>query len=109
MNFRFKIYSSLFFLLLQIGDIYFNYLHIPKVKISNLHHVHRIGLSDAYMAQRSAHEYIVRVITLYHKINLDEEKITDGVSVIFRMDQSKYFIFFRDLSEFHGILILEKF
>lgn len=43
------------------------------------------------MSQHSANEHIVRVITLYDKINLDQGKISNGVSVVFDMDQSKFF------------------
>jgi hypothetical protein len=75
---------------MYLGNIYFNYLQIPKVKISNLNHAHRLGLSDAYLSQHSTNEHIVRVITLYDKINLEKENIKSGVSVVFDMDQSKY-------------------
>ncbi|CAF2179269.1 unnamed protein product [Rotaria magnacalcarata] len=74
-------------ILQNTGNIYFNYLQIPKVKILTTNHAHRVGLSDAYMSQHSTNEHIVRVITLYDKINLDKEKISSGVSVIFDMDQ----------------------
>jgi hypothetical protein len=67
-------------------------LNIPKVKVSNLNHAHRIGLSDAYMSQHSTNEHIVRVVTLYDKINLEKENIKNGVSIVFDMDQSKYLI-----------------
>jgi len=60
------------------------------VKISSLNHAHRIGLSDAYLSQHSTNEHIVRVITLYDKINLDKDKIHNGVSIVFDMDQSKF-------------------
>ncbi|CAF3865893.1 unnamed protein product [Adineta steineri] len=75
-------------ILQNTGNIYFNYLQIPKVKISSSNHAHRIGLSDAYLSQHSTNEHIVRVITLYDKINLDKEKIHNGVSIIFDMDQT---------------------
>jgi hypothetical protein len=61
------------------------------VKISSLNHAHRIGVSDAYMSQHSTNEHIVRVITLYDKINLDKEKIKSGVSIVLDMDNSKSF------------------
>ncbi|CAF1040921.1 unnamed protein product [Rotaria sordida] len=70
------------------GNIYFNYIQIPQVKVSNLSHAHRIGLSDAYMSQHTTNEHIIRVITLYDKLNLDKEKIKNGVSVIFSMDNT---------------------
>ncbi|UJR08521.1 hypothetical protein I4U23_012784 [Adineta vaga] len=75
-------------ILQDTGNIYFNYLQIPKVKVSSANHAHRIGLSDAYLSQHSTNEHIVRVITLYDKINLDKDKILSGVSVIFDMDQT---------------------
>jgi hypothetical protein len=59
------------------------------VKISSLHHAHRIGLSDAYMSQHTTNEHIIRVITLYDKLNLDRDKIQNGVSIMFSMDNSK--------------------
>ena len=71
------------------GSIYFNYLLIPRVKVSTANHAHRIGLSDAYMSQHSGSENAVRVITLYDKLNLDEGKIKNGVSIVFVMDNSK--------------------
>ncbi|CAF4090023.1 unnamed protein product [Rotaria sordida] len=74
-------------ILQNTGNIYFNYIQIPKVKISNAYHDHRIGLSDAYMSQHSTRQHIARVITLYNKIDLDKEKIFNGVSVVFDMDQ----------------------
>ncbi|CAF1292759.1 unnamed protein product [Rotaria sp. Silwood1] len=74
-------------ILQNTGNIYFNYLQIPKIKISNTYHDHRIGLSDAYMSQHSTRQHIARIITLYNKISLDKEKITNGVSVVFDMDQ----------------------
>ena len=72
-----------------LGNIYFNYLLIPRVKVSTVNHAHRIGLSDAYMSQHSGSENAVRVITLYDKLNLDEGKIKNGVSIVFVMDNSK--------------------
>ena len=59
------------------------------MKISTVNHAHRLGLSDAYLSQHATNEHIVRVITLYDKINLNEEKIRNGLSVVFDMDQSK--------------------
>ena len=79
-----------FLLLFELGNIYFNYIRIPQVKVSNLSNAHRIGLSDSYMSQHTANEHIIRVITLYHKLNLDKEKIQDGVSVVFYMNSSKF-------------------
>lgn len=76
-------------ILQNTGKIYFNYLQIPKVNVSTVNHAHRLGLSDAYLSQHATNEHIVRVITLYDKINLDSQKITNGLSVIFDMDQSK--------------------
>jgi hypothetical protein len=76
----------------QLGNIYFNYIRIPQVKISNSNHAHRLGLSDAYMSQHTTNEHIIRVITLYHKINLDKDKIKNGVSIIFHMDNSKFYL-----------------
>ncbi|CAF0796921.1 unnamed protein product [Adineta steineri] len=70
------------------GNIYFNYMRIPQVKISNINHAHRIGVSDAYMSEHATNDHIVRVITLYDKINLDKEKIKNGVSIIFYMDNT---------------------
>ncbi|CAF4591906.1 unnamed protein product, partial [Rotaria sp. Silwood2] len=61
-------------ILQDTGNIYFNYIQIPQVKISNLNHAHRIGLSDAYMSQHLTNEHIIRVITLYDKLNLDKAK-----------------------------------
>jgi hypothetical protein len=60
------------------------------VNISNLNHAHRLGLSDAYMSQHTTNEHIIRVITLYDKLNLDKEKIKNGVSIVFYMDNSKF-------------------
>ncbi len=77
--------------LIYLGNIYFNYLQIPNVKISSLNHAHRLGLSDAYLSQHATNEHIVRVITLYDKINLDKDKIKNGLSIVFDMDQSKCF------------------
>ncbi|CAF3299155.1 unnamed protein product [Rotaria sp. Silwood2] len=74
-------------ILQNTGNIYFNYLQIPNVKVSNTYHDHRVGLSDAYMSERSTKQHIARVITLYNRINLDKEKILNGVSVVFDMDQ----------------------
>ena len=74
----------------NIGNIYFNYIRIPQVNISNLNHAHRLGLSDAYMSQHTTNEHIIRVITLYDKLNLDREKIKNGVSIVFYMDNSKF-------------------
>jgi len=65
------------------GNIYFNYLDIPNVKISTSHHAHRIGLSDAFLSD----EFKMKVITLYDKINLSREKIQNGVSILFEMDE----------------------
>lgn len=59
------------------------------MKISNLNHAHRLGLSDAYMSQHSTNEHIIRVITLYDKLNLEKEKIQNGVSIVFSMDNSE--------------------
>lgn len=81
--------KSLICLCLRLGTIYFNYLRIPSVKILTTNHAHRIGLSDAYMSQHVSSEHTVRVITLYDKINLDKEKIQDGVSIILTMDNSQ--------------------
>ncbi len=78
--------------LIYLGNIYFNYLQIPNVKISSLNHAHRLGLSDAYLSQHATNEHIVRVITLYDKINLDKDKIKNGLSIVFDMDQSKWFL-----------------
>lgn len=64
-------------------------MHVPQVKISNLNHAHRLGLSDAYMSQHSTNEHIIRVITLYDKLNLEKEKIQNGVSIVFSMDNSE--------------------
>jgi len=83
---------------MYLGNIYFNYVQIPNVKISNLNHAHRLGLSDAYLSQHSTNEHIVRVITLYDKINLDRDKIKNGVSIVFDMDQSKCLIYSYTLS-----------
>ena len=60
------------------------------MKISNVNLFHRIGLSDAYMSQYKKTEQIIRTITLYGQIDLDKEKIRDGVSVIFDMYNSKF-------------------
>jgi len=43
------------------------------------------------MSQHTTNEHIIRVITLYDKINLDKEKIKNGVSIIFYMDNSKFY------------------
>ena len=59
------------------------------MKVSSANHAHRIGVSDAYLSQHATKEHIVRVITLYDKINLDKEKIHSGVSVLLDMDQSE--------------------
>ena len=64
------------------GNIYFNYLRIPNLDISNNNHAHRIGISDAYLSQ-----LIVPVITLYDRINLDRTKIQNGLSIVFNMDR----------------------
>jgi hypothetical protein len=74
----------------NLGNIYFNYIRIPQVNISSLNHAHRLGLSDAYMSQHTTNEHIIRVITLYDKLNLDREKIKNGVSIVFYMDNSKF-------------------
>ena len=74
----------------NLGNIYFNYVHVPQVKVSNLNHAHRLGLSDAYMSQHSTNEHIIRVITLYDKLNLEKEKIQNGVSIVFSMDNSEW-------------------
>jgi hypothetical protein len=42
------------------------------------------------MSQHATNEHIIRVITLYDKLNLDKENIKNGVSVIFSMDNSKF-------------------
>ncbi|CAF3532145.1 unnamed protein product [Rotaria sp. Silwood1] len=75
-------------ILQDTGNIYFNYIQIPQVKISTSNHAHRIGLSDAYMSQHMTNEHIIRVITLYDRLNLDKEKIKNGVSIIFSMDNT---------------------
>ncbi|CAF3886240.1 unnamed protein product, partial [Rotaria sp. Silwood2] len=75
-------------ILQDTGNIYFNYIQIPQVKISNLNHAHRIGLSDAYMSQHLTNEHIIRVITLYDKLNLDKAKVKNGASVIFSMEST---------------------
>ncbi len=64
------------------------------MKISNINHAHRLGLSDAYLSQHTTNEHIVRVITLYNKINLDKENIKNGLSIVFVMDQSKCLVKF---------------
>ena len=74
---------------LNLGNIYFNYVHIPQVTISDVNHAHRLGLSDAYMSQHITNEHIIRFITLYDKLNLEKEKIRNGVSIVFSMDNSK--------------------
>ncbi len=89
-NFDFKISKKNPLFLFKLGNIYFNYIHIPQVQISNLNHAHRIGLSDAYMSQHTTNEHVIRVITLYDKLNLDKDKIKNGVSIIFYMDNSKF-------------------
>lgn len=76
-------------ILQNTGKIYFNYIQIPQVNVSTINHAHRLGLSDAYLSQHATNEHIVRVITLYDKINLDVQKIRNGLSVIFDMDQSR--------------------
>jgi hypothetical protein len=43
------------------------------------------------MSQHTTNEHIIRVITLYDKLNLDKEKIKNGVSIIFYMDNSKFY------------------
>ncbi|UJR37711.1 hypothetical protein I4U23_030406 [Adineta vaga] len=75
-------------ILQNTGNIYFNYIRIPSMNISNVNHAHRIGLSDAYMSEHTTNEHIVRVITLYDKLNLEHEKIQNGVSVMFAMDKT---------------------
>lgn len=57
--------------------------------ISDLNHAHRLGLSDAYMTQHFTNEHIIRFITLYDKLNLEKEKIHNGVSIVFSMDNSE--------------------
>ncbi len=74
------------------------------MKISNINHAHRLGLSDAYLSQHTTNEHIVRVITLYNKINLDKENIKNGLSIVFVMDQSKCLVkFFRQYLFFFGL------
>ncbi|CAF0929408.1 unnamed protein product [Didymodactylos carnosus] len=71
------------------GNIYFNYNRIPTMKVSEKHHTFRVGLSDAFMLERPALPFhVVRIITLYHKIDIDRNKIQDGTSVVFEMDTS---------------------
>jgi hypothetical protein len=41
------------------------------------------------MSEHMSNRQAIRVITLYDKINLDGEKIHDGVSIILTMDHSK--------------------
>ncbi len=77
--------------MISIKKYLFNYIRIPQVKISNSNHAYRVGLSDAYMSQHTTNEHIIRVITLYHKINLDKDKIKNDVSIIFRMDNGMFF------------------
>jgi hypothetical protein len=68
-------------------------MQVPNVEISSLNHAHRIGLSDAYLSNHAIKDHLVRVITLYDKINLDREKIKSGVSILLEMDHSKTFAF----------------
>ncbi|CAF1526703.1 unnamed protein product, partial [Adineta steineri] len=37
---------------------------IPQVKISNINHAHRIGVSDAYMSEHATNDHIARVIII---------------------------------------------
>lgn len=76
-------------ILQNTGNIYFNYIQIPNVNISSVNHAHRIGLSDAYLTQHATNEHIFRIITLYDNINLEPQKIRNGLSVVFEMDQSR--------------------
>lgn len=41
------------------------------------------------MAQHDTKQHTIHVITLYDKINLDRDKIHDGVSILLKMDNSK--------------------
>ena len=43
-----------------------------------------LGVSDAFLSQHATKDHIVRIITLYDKINLDKEKIHNGVSILLR-------------------------
>ncbi|CAF0800440.1 unnamed protein product [Adineta ricciae] len=70
------------------GHIYFNYIQIPSMKISVENHPHHIGLSDAYITERTTNEHNMRVITLYDKLNLEHGKIQSGLSVMFTMDKT---------------------
>lgn len=77
--------------LFLLGHIYFNYIQIPSMKISVENHPHHIGLSDAYVTERTTNEHNMRVITLYDKLNLDSGKIQSGLSVVFTMDKSTFY------------------
>jgi hypothetical protein len=44
------------------------------------------------MSQHTTNEHIIRVITLYHKINLDKDTIKNGVSIIFHMNNSMFYL-----------------
>jgi hypothetical protein len=52
------------------------------------------------MSQHTSNENIIRVITLYDKLNLDKDKIQNGVSIVFDMDHSKFYLSFKDKNSF---------
>ncbi|CAF2081350.1 unnamed protein product [Rotaria magnacalcarata] len=74
-------------ILQNTGNIYFNYINIPSMILRNLNVSTNIGLSDANVSEDSMrqHKNGPPIVVLYDKLNLDKEKIKNGVTVILTM------------------------
>ncbi|CAF5125376.1 unnamed protein product [Rotaria magnacalcarata] len=74
-------------ILQNTGNIYFNYINIPSMILRNLNVSTNIGLSNANVSEDSMrqHKNGPPIVVLYDKLNLDKEKIKNGVTVILTM------------------------
>lgn len=78
------------------GDIIFVYKHIPFpiAKIPDSKHPVKVGISDAYVIDRTVFFIRRKTIYEYHRAELSKEPISNDTAIYFTALPSKLFVFF---------------